>query len=205
MSACRPALLVAALSGACVLGAGCSHEGPYVWVDQYQAPAQAPDAAYLIGPADLLAVRVLGHEEMSGRVRVRSDGRISLPFLDDLPAAGRSPGELAGQLRAAFKEYVNNPVVTVTVEEPRPSTVSVVGEVMRPGVYPIDPRAGVLQALASAGGLSQFAHDDRIYVLRRLAEDGPPARIRFKYDLLAHAEGRGATFSLQRNDVVVVE
>lgn len=194
----------AAVIGVLFLGSSCRHAGNYVWVDQYK-PSSPADAAYAIGPGDVLSVRVLGHEEMSSRVRVRSDGRISLPFLNDLDVAGQSPAALGEKLRQDFKEFVNNPVVTVTVEEPRPFTVSVTGEVTRPGVYPLETPAGLLQAIASAGGLSQFAHRDQIYVLRRMVENAPPVRIRFKYEALAHAEGQSGTFSLRRNDVVVVE
>jgi polysaccharide export outer membrane protein len=181
--------------------AGCLHSGPYVWADEF--PDVPRPADYQIASGDLLSVRVLGHEEMSTRVRVRSDGRISVPFLQDESAAGLTPGALTDKLREDLTQFLNHPVVTVTVEEFKPLTVPVTGEVVRPGVYPLDPPAGVLQALASAGGLSQFAHDDRIYVLRRLAEG--MVRIRFKYEALAHLEGRGGTFSLQRDDLVVVE
>jgi len=188
-----------------LLAASCRHAGSYVWVDELPAPPAPADSSYHVGPGDVLSVRVLEHEEMSGRVKVRSDGRISLPFLDDLAVAGESPASIAEQLRKDYKQYLNDPVVTVTLEEPRPFTVSVTGEVVRPGVYPLEAPANLLQALASAGGLSQFAHDDQIYVLRRVAEDQPPLRIRFKYEALAHAEGRSGVFSLQRNDLVVVE
>ena len=199
-----PAFFRAALTSALLAAAGCRHTGAYVWVDQYRADKPA-EPGYQLGSGDLVSVRVLGHDEMSSRVRVRSDGRISLPFLDDLPVDGRRPAEIAEKLRADFRQFVVNPVVTVTVEEPRPFTVSVAGEVTRPGVYPVDPQAGVLQALASAGGLTQFAHEDQIYVLRHIAEGQPPVRIRFKYESLEHAEGQSGMFSLLRNDLVVVE
>jgi polysaccharide export outer membrane protein len=198
------ALECAAVLGAVLFAPACRHAGNYVWVDQYRS-ADAHDAGYAIGPGDVLSVRVLGHDEMSGRVKVRSDARISLPFLNDLDVAGETPAVLGEKLRREFKEFVNNPVVTVTLEEPRPFTVSITGEVTRPGVYPLEAPAGVLQAIASAGGLSQFAHDDQIYVLRRVVERAPPVRIRFKYDALTRAEGQSGTFSLQRNDLIVVE
>jgi polysaccharide export outer membrane protein len=196
----------AAALGTCLLASACRHAGHFVWVDDYPGSSTAAqDPAYLLGPGDVLSIRVLNHDEMSGRVRVRSDGRISVPFLNDLEVAGRKPTALAEKLRADFKEFVNNPVVTVTLEEPRPFTISVTGEVVRPGVYPLEPSAGILQSLASAGGLSQFAHDDQIYVIRKEMGSGSTVRIRFRYEALAHAEGHGATFGLQRNDVVVVE
>jgi polysaccharide export outer membrane protein len=193
----------ALLTGA-VLTPACGHTGKYVWVDQYQAAAPAA-SEYLIGPGDVLSVRVLGHDEMSSRVRVRSDGRISLPLLKDLEVAGQTPEAVSESLRKEWTDFVKNPVVTVTVDEPRPLLVSITGEVSRPGVYPLEAPASVLQAIASAGGLSQFAHEDQIYVLRRMVENAPPVRIRFTYRALAHAEGQSGTFSLQRNDLVVVE
>jgi polysaccharide export outer membrane protein len=196
-------LLCGALAAA-VLAPACGHTGKYVWVDQYGTAAPAV-TQYQIGPGDVLSVRVLGHDEMSSRVRVRSDGRISLPMLNDLEVGGQTPEAVSEKLRNAWTEFVKNPVVTVTVDEPRPLLVSITGEVTKPGVYPLDAPAGVLQAIASAGGLSQFAHEDQIYVLRRIAENLPPVRIRFTYRALAHAEGQSGTFSLQRNDLVVVE
>jgi polysaccharide export outer membrane protein len=205
MRALRPSVRIILALSSSLLASACRHPGKFVWIDEYRDAAPAPELAYVIGPGDVLSIRVFSHEEMSGRVRVRTDGRISLPFVKEVEAAGQTPQALAERLQSDFKEFVNNPLVTVTLEEPKPFTVSVAGEVMRPGVYPIEPPAGVLQALASAGGLSQFAHEDRIYVLRRFAEDVAPVRIRFKYEWLARAEGRSAMFNLQRNDLVVVE
>jgi polysaccharide biosynthesis/export protein len=205
MRAHRLALRIALALSTSLLAYACQHPGTFVWVDQYRGSAPPAEPGYVIGAGDVLSIRVLSHDEMSGRVRVRTDGRISLPFLNDVDAAGRTPQALADRLQIDFKQFVNNPLVTVTLEEPKPFTVSVTGEVMRPGVYPLDPPAGVLQALASAGGLSQFAHDDRIFLLRRLVDDAPPVRIRFKYEWLARAEGRSGTFNLQRNDLIVVE
>lgn len=188
-----------------ILSAACAHTGAYVWVDDYAqkaAPAAAPASA--LAPGDLVTVRVLGHDEMSTRAKVRGDGRIALPYLDDVAVAGKAPAEVAATLRERFTPFLAHPVVTVTLEEPRPFTVPVTGQVTRPGVYPLDLPAGVLQALASAGGLGQFADEDQIYVLRR-SPAGAPVRIRFRYESLVHAEGQGSSFSLQRDDQIVVE
>lgn len=184
------------------LAAGCRHTGAYVWVDQYPGKPAAP--SYVMGPGDTVTVKVLGHDEMSARAKVRSDGRITVPYLNDVEVANQTPDDVAEKLRRKLVDFVNRPIVTVTVDDPRPFTVPVTGEVTRPGVYPLETPAGVLQALASAGGLTQFAHDDQIFVLRRGA-DGVPVRIRFKYEWLAHAEGASGTFLLQRDDIVVVE
>lgn len=185
------------------LSVACAHPGRFTWVDDYNQ-VEHPET-YLILPGDLLSVRVLGQEELSTRARVQPDGHISLPFINDVKAAGETPAALGASLQRKLKRYVRNAVASVTVEESQPLTISVTGEVMRPGLYPLEPRAGVLQALASAGGLSQFAYEDRIFVLRRPPAGEPPLRIRFRYDMLARAEGRGASFVLRRGDIVVVE
>jgi polysaccharide biosynthesis/export protein len=186
--------------------AGCAASGRYVWIDSYQAPRPPlADQGYLIVPGDLLSVRVLNHDQVSARVRVRTDGRISLPLLNDCQAAGLSPTALSEQLVQKLRAYVNHPIVSVTLEEARPFTVSVLGEVMRPGVYALEPDSGVLHGIASAGGLSQFAQGDRIFVIRTEAPGRPPTRIRFDYQALARAEGKSGAFRLQRGDVLVVE
>jgi polysaccharide export outer membrane protein len=185
---------------------GCAHTGRYVWVEAYRAPAVASDAPYQLGPGDVLAIRVLGHEELSAaQVPVRTDGRISLPLNADLQVNGLSVDALTAAIQKRLQPYVAHPAVTVALEQPRPLTVSVVGEVSHPGVYPLHPNAGVLNALALAGGFTPYAHDDRIYVLRQTREGAPPVRIRFKYEALVHAEEASATFDLRRGDIVVVE
>jgi polysaccharide export outer membrane protein len=180
----------------------CAHAGASVSVADYAKVDPPPSAPYVIQEGDLLRVQVWNQEAMSTRTRVRSDGRISVPFLKDVAVAGKTPTDLAGELEGLFKEYVNRPVVYVVVEESRPATVSVLGEVARPGIYPIDGEAGVAQALAAGGGLTAFAHKSRIYVLRT---GSPRARIRFTYDELVQATGAAAAFRLRAGDVVVVE
>src|SRR5919108_501515 len=126
--------------------ASCKHGGEYVWVDQYKL-AKPADRTYEVAPGDLVAVRVLGHDDLSTRAKVRADGRLSIPYLDDVEVAGQAPAQIAEKLRREFLQFVAHPVVTVTVDEPRPFTVPVTGEVTRPGVYALDSPAGVLQAL----------------------------------------------------------
>ena len=184
-----------------LLGA-CAPSGPFVSVEDF-TKADPPEAAsYLIQEGDLLRIQVWNQDAMSTRARVRSDGRISVPFLKDVEVAGKTPAALGTELEGLLKDYVNHPVVYVVVEESRPATVSVIGEVTRAGVYPLDNGGGVAQALAAAGGLTPFAHKSRIFVVRA----GPPrARIRFGYDALVEATGPAAAFRLRPGDVVVVE
>lgn len=183
-----------------LLAAGCRTGGPgeYVWVQDLKE-GEAHDAAYVIGPGDTIQVRVYNQEGVSGRMRVRSDGMISLPFLGDTQAAGFTPLALAARIQVRLKEYIVSPIVTVSLEELRPFEVSVVGEVARAGVYRLEQGAGVLPALAAAGGLNDFASRDRIFVLRG------GQRIRFTFRDLTQAQPRAAAFRLRPGDVLVVE
>ena len=187
--------------------AACASTGsrPYVWVDDLVQPPSAergPSDAYLIHPGDTLAVRVWGQDGMSGHARVREDGCISVLFLNDVEAAGLTPAVLSEQLQTRLKDFLAHPVVSVAVEEIKPIDVSVLGEVAHPGSYPLAPGAGLLQVLAAAGGLTDYANTDRVFVLRH---DAGPARIRFHYQELTRAGGRAGSFVLRSGDVVVAE
>lgn len=179
----------------------CLHPGKFVWIDEAPAEIASGDGSYQIEVGDMLGVQVWDQDQVSRRLRVRSDGRISLPLINDIEAAGRSPALLAREIELKLKKFIVSPQVTVLVEESKPLTVSVVGEVSKAGLYPLDAGAGVLQAIASAGGLNDFADRRRIFVLRQ----HPLTRIRFTYKALVGAEGRAASFRLQNGDVVVVE
>ncbi|MHB8877314.1 MAG: polysaccharide biosynthesis/export family protein [Myxococcaceae bacterium] len=192
-----------ALLALCVFGC---HKSPgvFLWVDEYVAPSDE-GTGYSIHPGDMLNVRVFQQENISAKVRVRADGKVSLPFVNDVQAAGLTPVVLARHLEIQLKTFINNPVVTVSLEEVRTLSVSVLGEVVRPGTYQLEPGTGVLQALAMCGGLNPFAHADAVFVLRKVEGVAAPTRIRFTYPALARAEGRSGTFMLRWGDVIVVE
>ncbi len=186
-----------------VLAICCSRDlGRFVWVDQYKEPPQAPQRPYVIGVGDLINVRVFNADQLSARVRVRADGRVSLPLLNDVDAAGFTPVELKQRLENQLRDLVKSPEVTVFLEETKVQTIMVMGEVARPNSYPLEPGSGVMQALAMAGGLTPDASTDRIFVLR---QNPGPERIRFSYEALLHQVGRAAGFKLRPGDVVVVE
>lgn len=186
--------------------AGCGAAGEYVWVDQVPRTeiADAPPGDYVIASGDVLMVRVYNQDAISTRARVRPDGRIGVPLAGEIEALGRRPADLAKEIEARLKPFVVAPAVTIAVEEVQAVRVSVIGEVARPGTYALEPRAGVLDALAGAGGVSEFADRDRIFVLRKRAGK-PPMRVRFSYARLAAGEGRAAAFVLIAGDVVTVE
>jgi polysaccharide export outer membrane protein len=191
--------------GCLSLLAGCRHDpGVFTWIDDYADPMQA-EGQYVIREGDLVNVRVYGQDSMSAHSRVRADGKISMPFLNDVTAAGFTPVVLSAQLQTRLKDFINNPVVTISLEEVRAVNVSVLGEVLRPGVYNLDPAStGVLQAIASAGGFTNFAARD-LFVLRSSPTAEKPQRIRFDYETLSRAQGKGAGFRLKAGDVLIVE
>jgi polysaccharide export outer membrane protein len=183
--------------------AACSNVGRYVWVEDFPQRPPASSQGYLIASGDLISVRVFNQDGMSARGRVRADGKFSMPLLHDIDAAGYTPEALGQQLQSRLKEFIHSPTVTVALEETKPIAVSVMGEVTKPGLYLLEARAcGLLQAVAMAGGLTDYAHHNRIFVVRQAST---PVRIRFRYDSLVKAEGPAAQFRLQDGDVLVVE
>jgi len=180
---------------------GCANLGQYVWADSLpEMPANAP-GEYLLAPGDMVLVRVFNQDALSGRTRVRPDGRVTVPFVNDVPAAGRTTQELAKALEVLLRDYIKAPVVTVFLEELGPVQLSVLGEVTHPGIYPLERGQGVLRALAAAGGLTEYAHKDRIFLLRA----GNPGRIRFSLEALSTPGSRSGRFRLQNDDVIIVD
>jgi polysaccharide export outer membrane protein len=191
------------LASAVAIISSCAPQGSFVWIDNY-SPARATPEGYIAGVGDLLNVQVFDNEKLSTRARVRTDGRISLPLLNDVPVLGKPPAQIAREVERLLvdQNLILNPHVNVVVEEMKPVSVAVLGAVARAGTFLLEPGAGLAEALASAGGLNDFAHKDRIFVLRRTPER---VRIRFTFDALTSQTGRAASFRLQSGDVVVAE
>ncbi len=179
---------------------GCGTTGPYVWARDLKSE-EVGSVDYVIVVGDVISVKVFNQDAMSTHAKVRSDGKISMPFLGDITVLGKTPASVAKEVETGLKGFINAPNVTVIVEEFQPTTVTVVGEVAHPGPIAMDRNAGVLQALASAGGLTDNASRDDIYVLREV----PVARrIRFTYDSLVQFPP-ARTFRLRPGDIIVVE
>jgi polysaccharide export outer membrane protein len=195
--------LRAPLTIAALVLVACAGSGQYVWINDLPPEAMAPGASeYLVRDGDVLNIRVFNQDPLSTRARVRSDGRIAMPGIGDIEVRGKKPSSLKGELEARLKDYVNAPSVTVTVDEFQPISVAVLGEVARPGTFPSDPRVTIAQVIASAGGLTEFASRDSIYVVRSTPK---PLRIRFTYEDVSRGDPRTAAFSLRQGDLVVVE
>jgi polysaccharide biosynthesis/export protein len=162
----------------------------------------AQDAEYKIGAQDVLRIDVWKEPEISRTAPVRPDGRISLPLVNDVQAAGLTAAQLAAVIADGLRKYITNPQVTVGVTEINSRRVYVTGEVTRPGAFPLLPNMTVLQALSSSGGFSQFAKLKNIYVLR--TEDGKQVKHPFNYKEVVSGKKPELNIPLQPGDVIVV-
>ena len=130
------------------------------------ATARWNEQDYKLGAGDKLRVEVYKQDQLSQSLQVRPDGKITLPLVGDVTAAGQTSLELRDSLTTALKEYVQNPVVTVIVQEAVSAQVHLIGEVASPGTQVLNGSTTVLQALARAGGLREFANKGKIHILR---------------------------------------
>ena len=165
-------------------------------------PAPEADADYKIGPQDVLRIDVWKEPDISRTIPVRPDGKISLPLLNDVQAAGMTAMQLAHVLKESLSKYLNNPQITVTVTEINSRRVYITGEVTRAGALPLLPGMTVLQALSSAGGFTQFAKLKNIYVLRN--EDGKQVKHPFNYKEVVKGNLPEQNIQLQPGDTIVV-
>jgi polysaccharide export outer membrane protein len=170
---------------------------------QPNAQPSGPDLGdYRIGPEDMLQISVWRNDAMSRTVPVRPDGKISLPLLNDIQANGLTPMELRDVLVKRLAEFMPSPEVSVIVIETRSFRVSVIGEVPKPGRFELKSWTTVLDVLAMAGGLSQFASRGRIYVMRPTTKG--EQRIPFNYNKALSNPTEQENFYLRPGDIVVV-
>jgi polysaccharide export outer membrane protein len=172
-------------------------------------PAGAPSAEYRIGAGDVLQLFVWREADISRELPVRIDGRVSVPLLGDVQAAGRTTTELAAELTRLFSRFLTSPQVTVGIARANSARFFVLGQVTRPGEFPLTGRTTVLQALAMAGGFKDFAKTDSIVIVRQ--EEGPsgPAGpgqtfIGFNYKRLEGGKDATQNLLLQAGDTILV-
>jgi|SRR5438067_3445226 len=166
------------------------------------AAAGAEDPTYKIGAQDVLRVDVWREDQLTRTVPVRPDGKITLPLLNDVQAAGLTPMELAGVIHEELKKFITNPQVTVSVTEINSRRIYVNGEVNKSGAFQLLPHMTVLQALSGSGGFTAFARIKNIYVLRN--ENGKSIKIPFNYKEAIKGKKPEQNIELQPGDVVVV-
>jgi polysaccharide export outer membrane protein len=165
------------------------------------ARAAADTAEYQIGPEDVLDISVWKNPELSRRVAVRPDGKISLPLVNDIQAAGLTPTALRQQLATRLAEFVPTPEVAVVVQEVQSLKVSVVGAVKTPGRFTLRSTATVLECIALAQGLTEFANREKIVVLRQIGST--TQRIPFNYRKVSEGSEQD-NFVVQAGDIIVV-
>jgi polysaccharide biosynthesis/export protein len=166
------------------------------------ASAAPVDVDYKIGPQDVVRIDVWKEPEISRIIPVRPDGKISLPLLNDVQAAGLTAMQLAGSIRDGLTKYLTNPQVTVTVTEINSRRVYITGEVTRSGAIPLLPGMTVLQALSTAGGFTQFARTNKIYILR--TENGQQVKYPFDYKDAVKGKHPEQNIQLKPGDLIVV-
>ncbi len=192
---------IAVIAG-CALAAGCA-TAPI----ENLAEIRKPLADFLIGPEDVLDITVWRNADLSKTVIVRPDGMISMPLIGDIQAQGFTAAQLADKIALKLKEFKESPTVAVSVKEINSYNIYVVGEVAKPGKYPLKSHTTVLQAISIAGGFTPFASKNKMQVVRNtVSANGEAAenRIPVRYDDLLTGKGEPGNFMLRSGDTVVV-
>ncbi len=171
--------------------------------DERNQPKSPQPADYVIGIDDVLAIDVWNEKDISKSTPVRSDGKISLPLVGELQAAGRTPSALKEEIAYRLKNFITTPTVSVMVEKINSKRFNVLGEVMRPGSYSTAQANTVVDAIALAGGFRNFAKKKEIRILRQ-AKDGKQMRIHFNYKQFVTGKNPEQNINIEPNDTIIV-
>jgi polysaccharide biosynthesis/export protein len=166
------------------------------------APVPLADPNFVIGNEDVLAISVWKDTELSRVVPVRTDGKISLPLIGELEATGKTPRQLQAEITADLQAYMSKPQVTVIVQEIKSQRFNVLGHVLKPGSYMLNPPMTLVDAIALAGGLAPFANTKHIYVLRD--DGGKEVRLPFNYKKVIKGRRSEQNVEIRARDTVVV-
>lgn len=164
--------------------------------------ADESNGDYRIGTGDVLEILVWKEADLSRKVSVRPDGKISLPLIDDVQASGQTPTQLKEAITKALGAFIEHPSVSVILQENNSKVIHVIGKVKSPGMYVLHKATTVLQAIASAGGFQEWAKIDDISVMR--TSGGQQRRLVFNYSQVIAGKNLEQNVSLQPNDVIVV-
>lgn len=162
-----------------------------------------PAPPYVIGPDDVLSIVFWKDKDLSAEVTVRPDGKVSLPLLNDIQAQGRTPDELRDALKQAAQAFVEDPNPTVMVKEIKSRRVFITGQVEKPGPYPLTGETTVLQLIAMAGGIREFADGSNITIIRK-GENGRTEILPFNYRDVLKRKNLTQNVQLKPGDTVVV-
>jgi polysaccharide biosynthesis/export protein len=161
------------------------------------------DDTFVIGNDDVLAINVWKEPDISRSIPVRSDGKISLPLAGEIQAAGQTPLKLEGDIANKLQNYISEPEVTVMVQQINSEKFNILGQVARPGSYPLTNSATVLDAIALAGGFRDFAKQKSIYILRQKLPGGQ-SRMAFNYKDVIKGRNPEQNIKLEPRDTIVV-
>lgn len=159
---------------------------------------------YIIGPEDVLDITVWKNAELSKSVTVRPDGRISLPLIGDVVAVGKTASQLADAISGKLKEYKENPQVSIMVSQVNSYAIYVLGEVARPGKFPLKSKTTILQAITIAGGFLPSAARNKLVVFRFGENGEKDVKLRASYDDIVLRDGVGQNITLKPGDTLVV-
>ena len=159
---------------------------------------------YIIGPEDVLEITVWRNQDLSKVVAVRPDGRISMPLIGDVTAVGRTPSQLTEEITARLKEFKENPSIAIVVKEVNSYTIFVLGEVQKPGKYPLKSKTTLLQGITMAGGFTPMASRNKMVVFRFVDNGSGDERIKASYDDIVLRDGSRQNVELKPGDTVVV-
>ena len=161
---------------------------------------------FLLGPEDVLEVTVWRNQDLSRTVVVRPDGKISLPLIGDVQASGLNASQVSAKIAARLTEFKENPNVSVSLKEVNSYFIFVLGEVLKPGKYPLKSYATVLQGVSMAGGFTPFASKNRMQVIRTQTSEGGKenqVRIPVPYNELVSGKGERETVTLKSGETIV--
>jgi len=169
---------------------------------QSQAEVAADSDRYVIGSEDSLYIHVWKEENLSKTVSVRTDGKISIPLIDDIQAAGLTPLQLKEILTQKFKEFIESPSVTVIVMEANSFKVYISGQVSKPGVYRLRSETSLVQFIPMAGGFTEWANQKKIVIIRK--EDGKEKRMIVNYKKIVQGDDLSSNLLLKPGDTIIV-
>ena len=159
---------------------------------------------YIIGPEDVLEITVWKNQDLSKVVAVRPDGRISLPLIGEVTAVGKTPVQVTEDISLKLKEYKENPQVSIVLKEVNSYAIFVLGEVAKPGKYPLKSKTTLLQGISIAGGFTAMAARNKLVVFRFLVNGGEQERVKASYDDIVLRDGSLQNIELKPGDTVVV-
>lgn len=192
-----------ALSGCASAGGGAQQLPPASFVSQQEGPGEE----YVIGPLDDLTVFVWRNPELGAKVQVRPDGRITTPLIADMPAVGKTPKQLADDMKVALSKYIENPLVSVIVNNfsgTFSQQVRIVGATEKPASIPYRANMTLLDAMISVGGLSEYAAGNRARLVRFNRETGKQQEYQVRIgDLLKRGDSK-ANVMLAPGDVIII-